>query len=129
MINPIQFLENRLQQLTQKFVKIRCAYEFHNPSDAHYVEITPEAEFNKDVFQLDVADILVGFYEMFPGESLVFLTDSDRININPQYIATGCGYNKNWNCLLLQKVDNYKVEPIIVTGEEDAVDYSYALAA
>ncbi len=129
MINPIQFLENKLQKLTQKFVKIKCAYEFHNPSDAHYVEVIPELEFNREMLQLEVADILIDFYEQFPGESLVFLTDSDGINIHPQYVVTGCGFNKNWNCLMLNKIVNYEVEQIVVSDQDESYDFSYALAA
>jgi hypothetical protein len=129
MNNPIQFLEIELIKLTKKFVQIQCSYEFHNMTDAHYVEISPASEYDKDELKYSLALLLGDFYELFPGESLIFLTEGDGVNVVPSYQVTGNRYIKTWNCLMLKSLPGYIPEPIQTEDQDEYSEHSYALAA
>jgi hypothetical protein len=127
MITPKEFLETQLRKLANKFTQVQCSYEFHNLSDAHYVEINPFKEFDKIQLQEHMIAMLTEFYQIFPGESLVFLNEGDGVKINPEFTIRGVNYMKDWSTILLKNLQSYIPEPI--SADDVYSDNSYALAA
>lgn len=122
MINPKELLEAELKKLVMNFKNVLCRYEFHSQSDAHYVEINPSEQYNENSIRESMADIMYSFYDIFPNESLVFLTETDGISLdNPELTIKGEEYSTKWKCFTA--IEDY-LDFIQVAG-----DNNYALAA
>lgn len=122
MNNTKEFLSVELKKLVHTFKNVLCRYEFDSRSDAHYVEITPSEQYEEDAIRLKLAEIMYSFYDLFPTESLVFLTEDDSISLsNVNFTIRGEEYSSKWNCFSV--TDEY-LDFIQPSGEN-----SYALAA
>ena len=122
--NPKIFLEERLSQLVLKFQRILCRYEFHSLSDAHCIEIHPSESFDEIALKEDMADIMFAFYDMFPKESLVFITENDGFSSDGSIVvARGIEYIPSWVSLFDDIEDQVYIEPI----NED--EHLYIIAA
>lgn len=122
MNNPKEFLEAKLMKLVTDFKNILCRYEFHSQSDAHYVEVNPSEQYNNDEIRLVLAEIMYDFYDVYPNESLVFITEADSISLDsPDLVIKGIEYYTKWNCFTI--TDDY-LDFIQTAGENN-----YALAA
>jgi len=96
------FIENRLQELIEKFPQMRVSYEFDILSNSHFIEVLPSEEFktNSEYSKFET-NLIVDFISTYPNEDIVFLTENDLIEVNnPSFIKTGKLYNKEsllWN--------------------------------
>lgn len=77
MKNPKEFITEKLSELVLSFEHIWCRVEFHQLSDAWYVEINPEECFHEPVLKEFLADILFSFNDEYPNESIVFVTGAN----------------------------------------------------
>ncbi|WP_158799874.1 hypothetical protein [Pedobacter sp. L105] len=77
MKTPKEFIEEKMAELILSFSHIWCRIEFHQLSDAWYVEINPEECFHEPALKEFLADILFSFNDVYPNESIVFVTGAD----------------------------------------------------
>lgn len=125
MITARDYLFQNLNNLVLDFPNIMCKYEYHAESDAHYVEINPEVLFKSFTpVREAMVDLMEDFYALFPGESIVFVTEGDVVSVeHPELILIGEKYNNSWSCWLSELSDSNSPENNI---EEDR---NYCLAA
>lgn len=101
MNNINEFLKLRLQNLTEVFNKILCRYEYDSMSDAHYIQIIPNSQFTTEDLREEMANLMYEFYDAFPLESLVFLTENDHISLaSVDFIVRGVNYKPTWECFI-----------------------------
>ncbi len=130
MNNSKDFIENKIQELVLNHNQILCRYEFHSLSDAHFIEINPSGKFNEIIFKEYMMEILSSFYNLFPNESLVFITEKDGFEMeSPVIVLKGSDYQPSWAFLFNQLSDQYDIEPIIDLSNPELSEYTYYLAA
>jgi len=64
-------------ELILSFGHIWCRIEFHQLSNAWYVEINPKECFHQPALKEFLADILFSFNDAYPNESIVFVTEAE----------------------------------------------------
>jgi hypothetical protein len=129
MIQPKEFIKSKLTSLVSIFDSIICRYEFHKSSNAHYIEINPSEQFNNISLQEAMAELMYSFYDVYPNESLVFLTESDGFDlVEPEFMAKGINYKPSWSCFFStqEKYELYVPDSIIASEESEE---KYILAA
>lgn len=94
MINSIDFVKQKIDQLVIQFPSIKCSYEFDELDNTHSVEVLPSEFFNiNEEFSIIENKIYEEFFELFPFEGLYFITDDVLVPItNPIYSKHGNQY-------------------------------------
>ena len=97
MINSIDFVNQKIDELVIQFPSIKCSYEFDELDNTHSVEVLPSEFFKiSDEFSKIENKIYDEFFELFPYEGLYFITDDVLVPIsNPIYSKEGCDYAKS----------------------------------
>lgn len=83
----IDFIIERLKQLSEKFIGIKLRYEFRRSTQSHLVEILPLDIFEEDELYLDEEIKLEAEFEkLYPSESIVFISEGSLTEIrNPEF--------------------------------------------
>jgi len=94
-MNAIEFIKERIDRLVTRFTNIRCRYEHDLFSNTHLIEVLPAEVYNNDESYAEAeVDIISEFIELFPYESICFVTDDALTPIQEaQYIKSGTAYD------------------------------------
>ena len=89
-----EFIEVKLGILIEKFPKIRVRYEFHEPSEAHYIEIVPNEIHSLDEdYILWESETWDEFVALFPFEGICFISDDAMVGVeNAELTLYGVDY-------------------------------------
>ena len=81
-MTPIDFIISELKNLHSKFTNSNIRYEYSNSS--HLVEVTPQEFYNSDRYMQYELDLEDRFFEIYPSEDLIFISDQSLSKItNP----------------------------------------------
>lgn len=89
------FIEEKLRYLTSTFTHIQVKYEYLPGTRSHLVEIIP-AEFmvaNED-YMKEEARITEEFEQLFPSETIDFISDDSDIKIEHPDLELGVGRSR-----------------------------------
>jgi hypothetical protein len=81
-MTPKEFITKELGDFIQNFPQVRVRYEFHEMSNAHFVEIVPNEVYNlnEDYISWEV-DMWNRFVKLFPEEGICFISDDALVGI------------------------------------------------
>ena len=130
------YVVQQLNELVSEFIDIQASYRYDHLCETFYVKILPSVTFKEDdSLTCKRADILDNFLDVYPDESIVFLTEGSSIKMELiEYFVEG----DNYNCVeILSKTKkllaNYKNFEFTIEGMPDAIAMpdgdTYALAA
>lgn len=77
-----QVLFEKLELLKYNFNDFHPLYEFHTDSSTHFVVIQPSELNDHYKFETETGSILLELMELFPNESLAFVTKDSLIELN-----------------------------------------------
>lgn len=140
-----EFITKELGFFIKKFPQVRVRYEFHEMSNAHFVEIVPNEVYNLDEdyisWEIDMWDRFVNLY---PVEGICFISDDALVGIeNVELTLYGIAYEPvstvqesihldSFTILFQQSVANgtfeareekYLIEPTQISGEYSRQNY------
>ena len=77
-----EYIIQKMRELVTNFPVVRCRYEHHVLSDTHFVEVVPNSiyKLNTDYLKWE-EEITFSFPQLFPAESLCFISDDALIGI------------------------------------------------
>ncbi|MCL2435624.1 MAG: hypothetical protein FWD09_05750 [Lentimicrobiaceae bacterium] len=89
-----EFIKKELSNFIKQFPQVRVRYEYHELSDAHFIEIIPNEVYNLNeeylVWECDMWD---RFVEHYPMEGICFISDDALVGIeNAELALSGVGY-------------------------------------
>lgn len=89
-----EFIENELKKFIKQFSNTRVRYEYHELSDAHFIEIVPSGVYNLNDEYLEWEyDVYSRFTELYPMEGICFVSDDAVVKIkNAKYTLYGEEY-------------------------------------
>ncbi|OJX50962.1 MAG: hypothetical protein BGO88_07130 [Flavobacterium sp. 38-13] len=89
-MKSIDFLTQKLTELYVLHPYLEIKYEFRNYIDTHIIEVRPLYDFENDVeFIKKQIELEYLFEDKFPGEEIVFLSESKLISIENPIISLG----------------------------------------
>lgn len=93
-MTPREFITKELDIFIEQFPQVRVRYEFHELSNAHFIEVVPNEVYNLDKdyisWELDMDD---KFSELYPYEGICFISDDALVGIeNAVYAKVGSDY-------------------------------------
>jgi hypothetical protein len=93
-MTPKEFITKELGCFIKKFPQVRVRYEFHEMSNAHFVEIVPNEVYNlnEDYISWEI-DMWERFVKLFPEEGICFISDDALVGIeNVELTLYGTDY-------------------------------------
>lgn len=77
-----EYILSKLKSFIKDFSHARVRYEFDADIESHFIEIMPNELYHLDVDYMDWEEELFHkFIEMFPGESICFLSDDALVGL------------------------------------------------
>lgn len=73
-----EYLVQQGNNIVETFRDIKIRISYNSMADIHFIEVHPKSKYNDDV-KLFVSYILDDFYEIFPDDSLAFVTSEDLV--------------------------------------------------
>jgi hypothetical protein len=89
-----EFVTQELGDFIKKFPQVRVRYEFHEMSNAHFIEVVPNDVYslNEDYISWEI-DMWDRFVNLYPVEGICFISDDALVGIeNAMYIKEGLDY-------------------------------------
>lgn len=120
-MTPKDFIISSILDTTYIFEQVQCRYKYDELLETHYVEILPSSIF-KDSKELKNyrGQILDKFYENFPTESLVFLTEGSLIEFGKEEVkAVGSKFS---TVPTINPFFDKCFEPLLVEYKKLAID-------
>lgn len=87
-MTPIDFIIKELKTLHSKFTNSNIRYEYSNST--HLVEVTPFEFYNSDKYMMCELDLEDKFFENYPSEELVFISDQSLSKISNPIFEIFC---------------------------------------
>ncbi|TKC10341.1 hypothetical protein FA048_09120 [Pedobacter polaris] len=116
------FLLEQANAVVTKFDDIRIRLSYNELSDIHFMEIHPESAYNDEI-KLFLSYVMDDFYNIFPEDSLSFVTECDLIDSSStDEWVTGENFQMDWNLWFENTASEFIVEPVYA-------DDSYFIAA
>jgi hypothetical protein len=81
-LTSINFLIKELKKLHNKFTNSSILYEYCLSSNTHFIEVTPFELYNDVKFMENELEFEDLFYEKYPTEDLVFISEQSLNKIN-----------------------------------------------
>lgn len=81
ILTSINFIINELKNLHNKFTSSNIRYEFCSSTNTHLVEVTPIKFYNSETYMLAELDLEDLFFEKYPNEDLVFISEQSLSKI------------------------------------------------
>ena len=107
----IDFIIKELKSLHNKFTNSNIRYEFNNSSNTHLVEVTPLEFYNSEIYMEHELDLEERFFEFYPLEELVFVSDQSLSKISNPIFEIFC-----------EKVGGFRTDFIVLPTFSDFVD-------
>ena len=78
-----------VEAVVEKFEAVTVRYQYLAASESHLIEITPKGKVESPRFQQFMNDTLSEFYELFPNESIIFISEDSLVEITtPEIVKT-----------------------------------------
>lgn len=81
MKNSTTYLKEKLLLIIQEFTDIQIRYEYRETIESHIVEIIPNELFENNNFIMKEAELTKAFFEKFPKEELIFISEESVLPI------------------------------------------------
>ena len=98
-----QYIIKKIDEIVSGFKNVQVFYQYDNDESTHYIKIIPAGIYNSDKEYIDYENkFILDFISKFPNEEIVFLTENDIIDIEPEkiiYHKTGIHYKNNLTTL------------------------------
>lgn len=125
-MKSIEFLKTELKKLSVIFSTIQIRYEYKKSTNSHIIEVKPKSLFRDNEKYIDAEiDLESRFEELFVGEDIVFISESQLTKVNNPILTIGFETTQK-----VQKVMHYFEETLIKDYSNSLIgDINYALAA
>ena len=129
MITAFEFLKNRVKKLSEEFKGVKFRYSFNKFTEDHIIEV-PEDFYSNEDFEIVESNLILEFIEMYPYESVFFITDSNNIKVEQEALVFYCPVSfTSWGKIIHNEPDiSFDIEESITKVESETV-YNYQLAA
>ncbi|WP_316778450.1 hypothetical protein [Pedobacter antarcticus] len=127
-----EYITQELKSLVKEFDQIKASYRYDRLCETFYIQILPSKFYKESEALIERRfDILDEFLDLFPNESIVFLTEGNLINMDSvELCVQGKMYGTN---KFISKVSNYKSFnfelELPVPSNDLSYENNYALAA
>lgn len=75
-------LTQKLSEIQLQFTDFNPLYEFHKDSDTHFIVVEPKHLNANEEFETLCGDLLLDLMDLFPEESLAFITTDSLVVLN-----------------------------------------------
>ena len=76
-----EFIKKRLLHIKEVFNQFYPRYEYHEYSNTHFILVEPFILNTTEEFELMCADIIIDMIELFPDESIAFITKDSLVHL------------------------------------------------
>jgi len=131
-MKSFDFLKNKLDQLSKRFLDVKFRYQYDEYEGEHIIEVTPDRVYsNSKEYAIAESRVMKEFAKEYLSESILFVSDQSIIKVNddaiefyvPIKIASWINLlNENIN--EIQPIYNYKNE--CINYEVEALNYKLA---
>jgi hypothetical protein len=119
-MTPKEFITKELGNFIQNFPQVRVRYEFHEMSNAHFVEMVPNEVYNlnEDYISWEV-DMWNRFVKLFPEEGICFISDDALVGIKNVELTL---YGENFTSVSAEKDAITMQESIVIKQQKSLLD-------
>jgi len=87
-MNAKEYIIKKIDQIISKFKDIKVLYQYDKNEYSHYIKIIPSKTYkaNQDYIKFET-EFILDFINKFPNEEIIFITENDLIDIDPNKIT------------------------------------------
>lgn len=147
-MTSLEFIQERLNSLVNKFPELKCSYVYDELTYSHLVEVKPSHIYkeNSEILAVEML-ILTDFIDAFSQETLTFIDEKDILKVEqPSFVIIGDLYENSSLISCFENINlylpnnqgsslTYELEPVIISSAdlepslEISDDYQLAMAA
>ncbi len=89
-MNSKSFIIKSINEIVSSFPYLNFRYEFDSFSKSHFIEVRPNSSYKNDSSYIEIEkEITLRFFDLFPYESLTFLSDESYYKIEKPIYEKG----------------------------------------
>lgn len=89
-MNSIQFLENKLKQLSERFQNANIRYEARESQAVHIIDITPLDFYQSEEYMYAEASLEDEFVSLFPEQTILFVSADSLTQVTDPRLILKC---------------------------------------